>query len=317
MEAEAEAEVESRAVSNEPCVPCQPYEKHSLLLCASLLSLLRPSFFCPLPSASLSAALRTSRGTNTDTRARCWVGVSISSSTATARSAYDNPGAPSGTRSSPRRWRPVHGASWSSPPPGVSITQSTSLPPASRRRRNPAVWASANGRISGGNADGSSITGRPFAPRRSANSPTVTSRRTPAPASPASNASAALTKKSGSSASNPCSGPLNGDTACTAATAPPATSRTEPASVTSPRTTETPGAARSGYRAGSRTTAVTSCPRPSASAVTARPARPPAPRTTIRLMPNSLVRQRCSPPDLHVRQQGPGYFNGTGASLGT
>nr|BFD91050.1 hypothetical protein KitaXyl93_24100 [Kitasatospora sp. Xyl93] len=65
------------------------------------------------------------------------------------------------------------------------------------------------------------------------------------------------------------------------------------------------------YFPGSRTTAVTVCPRRTASATAARPTRPPAPKITILLMvPPSTARSGLMHED--GKREVPGYFNGTG-----
>src|SRR5437016_6233123 len=73
-----------------------------------------------------------------------------------------------------------------------------------------------------------------------------------------------------------------------AAWCPTATAATLPGSVTSPATTVTGPSGGPGSALGSRTTAVTEWPRAADSPTAFRPARPPAPKTTIFPMRRTL-----------------------------
>ncbi|MEE3922381.1 hypothetical protein V2I01_41070 [Micromonospora sp. BRA006-A] len=125
------------------------------------------------------------------------------------------------------------------------------------------------------------MEGRPRASVSVANRPIARSRGTPARARPRSSASAARTKNSGSRPAASASGPDAGLTAWTAASCP------YPMEVTASRVGDV-AAYRGGKAgmAGAVADDATSArwPRRWASAVIARPARPPAPKTTMLVM---------------------------------
>ncbi|AEY88712.1 hypothetical protein SHJG_3438 [Streptomyces hygroscopicus subsp. jinggangensis 5008] len=194
--------------------PVRQFPAPSLLLCHRL--------YFPARSP-LSSSLRPNypsweRKLNTDTRLRRRTGRSISSTTATARSAYDS----HGSGPSPGSRFPRCGTAPSGHRRAPGARRASASPGRRGRPRAPAAGAGrpcAPARTAG--FPSGTRPGRPSpaaCPRRAGSPPgsTATSRPTPATASPSSSASAALTKNPWSSVSSPCSGPLNGETACTA-----------------------------------------------------------------------------------------------------
>src|SRR5512133_3970279 len=132
------------------------------------------------------------------------------------------------------------------------------------------AWASASG-----SARKSSVsrTRTPGATSRLPAPPSTMRRATPARDRPSSKARAAAGSVSGVL-------PKPVPTVLMARSWPAATSATLEGSVASPATTDRPSPCSS-WAAGSRTTAVTSWPRATASATVRVPTRPPAPKTTI------------------------------------
>src|SRR3954468_11228160 len=150
------------------------------------------------------------------------------------------------------------------------------------------AWASASG-FHSSRKPSVSRTRTPGATSRLPAPPSTMSRATPARERPSSRARAAAGSVSGVL-------PKPVPTVLMARSWPAATSATLEGSVASPATTDRPSPGRS-WADGSRTTAVTSCPRRSPSPTVRVPTRPPAPKTTILIgssswRPFSLTR-RC------------------------